>query len=172
MVKDIRVKISKRKSANSFLSFDDVSNDINDWLAEENGENDETGDNLDELCGEEEEIDSNPSQACLEEEQQSDEPEGTVNRQQRYGPKKQPTRNRNVHDTDSSLDENNYKEIVYMNKNGVLEKLCGYLGPKKDKNTKRICLMEVRASSSHWYTAKIRYRFDKNNLSCSKIQSK
>ena len=61
MVKDIGVKISKRKSTNSFLSFDDVSNDINDWLAEENGENDETGDNLDELCGEEEEIDSNPS---------------------------------------------------------------------------------------------------------------
>ena len=54
MVKDIRVKISKRKSANSFLSFDDVSNDINDWLAEENDENDETGDNFDELCGEEE----------------------------------------------------------------------------------------------------------------------
>ena len=54
MVKDIGVKISKRKSTNSFLSFDDVSNDINDWLAEENDENDETGDNLDELCGEEE----------------------------------------------------------------------------------------------------------------------
>ena len=45
---------------------------------------------------------------------------------------------RNVHDTDSSLDENNYKEIVCMNKDGVLEELCGYLGPKKDKNTKKI----------------------------------
>ena len=39
MVKDIGVKISKRKSTNSFLSFDDVSNDINDWLAEEIDEN-------------------------------------------------------------------------------------------------------------------------------------
>ena len=48
-------------------------NDINDWLAEENGENDENGDNLDELCGEEEEIDSNPSEEYLEEEQQSEE---------------------------------------------------------------------------------------------------
>ena len=101
--------MSKRKSANSVLSFD-ILNDINDWLAEENDENDEIGDNLDELYGEEE-IDSNPSEECLEEEQQSEEPEDNVNRQQRYGPRKQLTRNRNVHDIDSSLNENNYKEI-------------------------------------------------------------
>ena len=68
-VNDIGGKMSKRKSTNSVLSFDDVLNDINDWLAEENGENDETGDNLDELWGEEEEIDSNPSGDCLKEEQ-------------------------------------------------------------------------------------------------------
>ena len=105
------MKISKRKSINFVLSFDDVLNDINDWLGEENGENDEIGDNLDELCGEEEEIDSNPSEECLEEEQQSEEPQDNVNRQQRYGPRKQLTRNRNVHDIDSSLNENNYKEI-------------------------------------------------------------
>ena len=138
IVKDIGVKMSKRKSTNSVLLFHDVLNDINDWQAEENGENDEIGDNLDELCGEEEEIDSNPSEECLGEEQQCEEPEDNVNRQQRYGPRKQLTRNRNVHDIDSSLDENNYKEIVYMNKDGVLEELCGYLGPKKDKNTKKI----------------------------------
>ena len=48
MVKDIGVKMSKIKSANSVLSFDDVLNDVNNWLAEENGENDEIGDNLDE----------------------------------------------------------------------------------------------------------------------------
>ena len=64
-MKDIGVKISKRKSTNSILSFDDVLNDINDWLEEENGETDEIGDNLDELCGEEEGIDSNPSEECL-----------------------------------------------------------------------------------------------------------
>ena len=101
----------KRKSTNPVLSFDDVLNEINDWLAEENGENDETGDNLDELSSEEEETDSNPSEECLQEEQQ---PEGNVNRQQRYGPRKQFTRNRNIHEIDSSLDENNYKEIVYL----------------------------------------------------------
>ena len=89
--------MSKRKSTNSVLSFDDVLNDINDWLAEENVENDEIGDNLDQLCGEEEEIDSNPSEECLEEEQQSEEPEDNVNRQQRQGPRKQLTRSRNVH---------------------------------------------------------------------------
>ena len=77
--------MSKRKSTNSALLFDDVLNDINDWLAEETGENDEIGDN------------SNPSEECLEEEQQSEEPEDNVNRQQRYGPRKQLTRSRNVH---------------------------------------------------------------------------
>ena len=76
--------MSKRKSANSVLSFDDVLNDITDWLAEENGENDQIGDNVDEMCGEEE-IDSNPSEECLKEEQQSEEPEDNVNRQLRYG---------------------------------------------------------------------------------------
>ena len=33
-------------------------NDIKDWLAEKNGENNEIGDNLDALYSEEEEIDS------------------------------------------------------------------------------------------------------------------
>ena len=65
-MKDVRVEISKRKSINSVLSFDNVLNNINDWLAEENGENYEIGDNLDELCSEEEEIDSNLSDECLE----------------------------------------------------------------------------------------------------------
>ena len=74
-------------------------NDINDWLAAKNGENDETGDNLDELCS-----DSNPSEECLEEEQQSEEPKDNANRQQRHGPRKQLTHKRNVHDTDSLLD--------------------------------------------------------------------
>ena len=131
--------MSKRKSTNTALSFDDVLNDINDWLAEQNGENDELGDNLDELCGEEEEINSNPSDECLEEEQQSEEPEDSVNRQQRYGPSKQLTCNRNVHNIDRSLDENSFKEIaVCMNEDGVLEELSGYLGPKKDKNRKKV----------------------------------
>ena len=61
---------------------DDVLNDINDSLAEENGENDKIGHNLDELCGEEEDFDSIPSEEWLEEEQQSEEPEENVNRQQ------------------------------------------------------------------------------------------
>ena len=54
-------------STSSVLSFDDVLNDINDWLTEENVENEELGDNLDELWGWEEEIDSNPSEEFLEE---------------------------------------------------------------------------------------------------------
>ena len=61
--------MSKRKSKSSVILFDYVFNDINHWMAEENGENYEIGDNLDELCGKEEEIDCNPSKECLEEEQ-------------------------------------------------------------------------------------------------------
>ena len=41
--------MSKRKSTNCVLSFEDVLNDINDWLTEENSKNDEVADNLDEL---------------------------------------------------------------------------------------------------------------------------
>ena len=74
------MKLSKRKLTNFVLSFDDVLNDTNDWLAEENGENDEIGDNLDEMCGEEEQTDSNPSEECLEGEQQSEKPGVYVNR--------------------------------------------------------------------------------------------
>ena len=35
-----------KKSTNSVLSFDDVLNNINDWLAEKNSENDKIGDML------------------------------------------------------------------------------------------------------------------------------
>ena len=134
IVKDVGVNISKRKSTNPVLSFD-LLNDINDWLAEENGENDENGDNLDEFCGEEEEMYSNPKRGVLRGRTVIWRTWDNVNRQQRYGPRKQLTRNRNAH---SSLDENNYKQIVYINKDGVLEELFGYLDPKKDKNTKKI----------------------------------
>ena len=41
--------------------------DINDWLVEGNGGNDEIVGNLNLLCREEEEIDFNPSEECLEE---------------------------------------------------------------------------------------------------------
>ena len=104
--------MSKRKSKSSVILFDYVFNDINHWMAEENGENYEIGDNLDELCSKEEEIDCNPSKECLEEEQQSEESEDNLNQQKRYGPRKQVTRNWNVHDIDSSLDDNNYEEIL------------------------------------------------------------
>ena len=157
-MKCIEVKMSKRKSTNSVLSFDDTLIDINHWLAEENGENDKIVDNLDEICGEEEEIDSNPSEECLKEEQKYEKPEDNVNRQQRYGSRKQLTRNRNVRNTDSSLDENSYKEIIYMNKDGALKELCDYLGPKERQKRKEN-LVKLRAFSSHWQTGEIQYCF-------------
>ena len=137
--KNTGLKISKRKSTNFVLPFDDVLNDINDWLAKKNGKNNGIGDDLDELCAEEEEeVDSNPSEKCLEEEQESQETENNVDWQQRYGPRKQLTRNRNFHDIDSSLDKNNYKEMGHMNKDRALKELCGCLGPIKCKNTKKL----------------------------------
>ena len=60
------MKMSKRKSTNCILSFNDVLNDIINFLAEKNGENDKIGDNLDAMWGEGEEIDSNPSGKCLD----------------------------------------------------------------------------------------------------------
>ena len=101
-------------------------NDINYSLADENGENDKNGDNFNELCGEKEEIDFNLSEECLEEEQQSEDPADNVNQQQRYWPRKELTRNRNVHEINSLLDESSYKGVVYMNKDGVLEELWIY----------------------------------------------
>ena len=43
-----------------------------------------------------------------------------------------------MRDIGSSLNENNYKEVLYINEDGGLEELCSYLGPKKDKNTNKI----------------------------------
>ena len=60
------VRMSKRKSTNSVLSFNDVLNDINSFVVEENGEKDKIRYNLDEMCGEGDEIDSNPSGKCLD----------------------------------------------------------------------------------------------------------
>ena len=37
--------------------------------------------------------------------------------------------------------------MVYMNKDGVLEELCCYLGPKKDKNTKSFLAPNSRANN-------------------------
>ena len=92
-MKDVGVKISKRKSGNCVSSFDDVLNNINNWLAEKNGENDQIGNNLDELSSEEDKINSNPSEECLVEHQQSEETEDNVNWQQRCRRRKQFTRN-------------------------------------------------------------------------------
>ena len=81
---------------------------------------------------------SNSIEEGLQEKQQPEESEDNVNQQQRYGPRKQLTCNRNMHDTDSSLDKNSYKEILNMNTEEGLEERCSYLDPTKAKNTNKI----------------------------------
>ena len=48
------------------------------------------------------------------------------------------TKNRLVHDINSSLNEECYDDIHFINRKGQWEKLTGYLGPKTNKNTKAI----------------------------------
>lgn len=53
-------------------------------------------------------------------------------------PRKLLTKKRLVHDNDSAIDENNHYDLHFLNGEGKWKTLTGYLGPKKDKNTKTI----------------------------------
>ena len=53
-------------------------------------------------------------------------------------PRKLLTKKRLVHDNDSAIDENNHYDLHFRNGEGKWKTLTGYLGPKKDKNTKTI----------------------------------
>ena len=65
--------------------------------------------------------------------------EGQSSRPSRYsGPRKQLTWKRLVHDIDSSLYENIFQNITYVNRDGNFEELTGYSGSKKDKNIKKL----------------------------------
>ena len=70
--------------------------------------------------------------ACFSSEEQP------LNPRQQYVPRKQLTRNRKVHDIDSSLDEANFEKIIYVNREGNFEEYVGYLGPKTTKNKTKI----------------------------------
>ena len=43
-----------------------------------------------------------------------------------------------IHGIDSSRDESNFEPIVYVNRTRKFETFTGYLGPKTNKNTKKI----------------------------------
>ena len=123
--------MSKRKTS---MGIDDIMNDINAWLGEES--DDEAEDDLHQVVGDEnEEID--PSEKNMLEDDNDLEVESSSS-QNRYTFRKQLTKKRLVHNTDCSLNEDNFEPIVYVNGKGQFEEFTGYLGPKKNKNTKTL----------------------------------
>ena len=60
--------------------------------------------------------------------------------QNRYIFRKQLTKKRLVHHIDSSLNEDNFEPIVYVNGKGHFEEITGYLGPKKPPKHKDFVL--------------------------------
>ena len=138
--------MAKRKTTKN-IRLEDVMSDINNWLDKDDGDNDESHDDLDELYDENEEIrdaDNSTDQEVLrkeldKEDNNEEDNEGQPSRPSRYsGPSKQLTRKRFFHDIGSSLDESNFQNITYVNKYEKFEELTDYLGPKKDKNTKKL----------------------------------
>lgn len=65
------------------------------------------------------------------------------------GPRKQLTWKRLVHDIDSSLDENIFQNITYVNRDGNFEELTGYSGSKKKQKYKEINFC-YRTAHTYW----------------------
>ena len=113
----------KRKSTT--LSNEEAIADILNWIEEEDNEDDDmplVENNDDDSCS-----DLNESNIA-----QSDDEDVEVRRTSR----KLLTKNRIVHDIDSSLNEECYDDIHFINGKGEWEVLTDYLGPKTNKNTK------------------------------------
>ena len=124
--------MSKRKASPSVLTIDQVMNYINIWLVDEECDRDEE-EELDDLCGALDEENENngdsTEQFILEDEviENIDEVEQQpLNPQQRYAPQNQLTRNRKVHDTDSSSDKANFEKIIYLKIEGNFEENVEY----------------------------------------------
>ena len=123
--------MSKRKTS---MGIDDVMNDINAWLGEES--DDEAEDDLHEVVDDEnEEID--PSEKNMLEDEIDLEVKSSSS-QNRYIFRKQLTKKRLVHNIDCSLNEDNFETTVYVSGKGQFEEFTGYLGPKRNKNTKTL----------------------------------
>ena len=119
------IKMPKRKSTK--LSNEEAIVDILNWIEEDNEDDDmpfvENNDD-DDSCS-----DLHESYIV-----QSDDEDVEVRRPSR----KLLTKNRLVHDIDSSLNEESYDDIHFINGKGQWETLTGYLGPKTNKNTKTV----------------------------------
>ena len=118
--------MSKRRSA--VLSPGEALADIIDWIE---NEGDDEIDEMPLVSDFEEDLSSNESEDACENDDGDDD---IVVRP----PRKLLTKKRLVHDIDSSMNEENYDDLHFINGEGKWETLTGYLGPRKDKNTKTI----------------------------------
>ena len=116
----------KRKSTK--LSHEEAIGDILNWIEEEDNEDDDMAlvenNDVDDSCS-----DFHESNIV-----QGDDEDVEVKRSSR----KLLTKNRLVRDIDSSLNEECYNDINFINGKGQWETLTGYLGPKTNKDTKTI----------------------------------
>ena len=118
--------------------------DINCWLDDENDD----GNDLHDLNGSDSEngdfsISVDASKEVLIEEQREEEEEFRAkevqNQHGRVGPpKKKLTKYRLVNSIDTSLNEENFEQLVYMNKHVNLETFSGFMGTVKDPKTEKV----------------------------------
>ena len=126
------------------VSFDQVMNDINCWLDYENDDENDLHD-LNAIDSEKEDvsISVDASEEVLIEEEHEEEKEFRAeevqNHHGRVGPpKKQLTKYRFVNSIDTSLNQENFEQLVYLNKHGNFETFTGYMGHVKDPKTESI----------------------------------
>ena len=107
----------------------------NKWLDDSH---DEAEDDLNEENEHEENEEILPSEQNASEDEIDFDCDDSGSSQNRPIYRKELKRKHLVHSIDSSLDESNFEPIVYINRNGDFETFTGYLGTRKNKNTKRI----------------------------------
>ena len=117
------------------MDIDDVINDVNKRL-DDSG--DEAEDDLNEVNGDEENEEIPPSEQNASEDETDFGCNDSGSSQNRLIYRKQLTRKCLVYSIGSSQDESNFEPIVYVDRYGNFETFTGYLGPKTNKNIKRI----------------------------------
>ena len=110
-------------------------NDIKKWLDDSD---DEVEADLNEVNGDEETEEILPSELNALEGDIDFDCDDSGSSQNRPIYREQLTRKSLVHSIDSLLDESNFEQIVYVDRNENFETFTGYLGPKTNKNTKAI----------------------------------
>ena len=126
------------------VSIDQVMHDINCWLDDENDDENDLHDlNASGSENENLSISADASDEVLIEEEREEEEEFRAEEVQnqlgRVGPpKKKLTKYRLVNPIDTSLNEENFEQVVYVNKHGNFETFTGYMGPAKDPKTKNV----------------------------------